>query len=543
MKNVDGERVKMDMEKSKKKKSKEKKNKNVDEDEERKKRKKEKKEKRRLERAAAEQAAEKKSKKKEKKEKKRAREQGEENGVTKKSKSNGQVTTVMSKEEFLKVNDITVEGNNVPDPYTTFDQARQGFDDVALPTLNACCSTFEKPSPIQGASWPIVLGGSDMVGVAATGSGKTLAFLLPGVSKMLRGDYGKGASAKPRMLVLAPTRELAMQSAKVAQEACNACETLSAIVVFGGQPKWEQRKQIQQCATLDILVATPGRLLDFVQDQVVDLSNVHYLVLDEADRMLDMGFEKDVKRIIAMTVPMEKRQTVMFSATWPPAIRELAHTFMNKPTKIVVGSDKLSASASVTQHVEVLEPMAKERRLLQLLRKVHNGSNRIIVFALYKKEAARIENTLSRNNFKVAGIHGDKAQSAREEAVRMFDEGKLPILVATDVASRGLDIKGVEYVINVSFPLTVEDYVHRIGRTGRAGAKGIAYTFFTAHDKHLAGALQNVLRQAGEEVPAELAKFGNTVKKKEHKLYGSHFKQDDGPIKSATHVTFDSDDE
>ncbi|GBG34361.1 ATP-dependent RNA helicase DBP3 [Hondaea fermentalgiana] len=448
---------------------------------------------------------------------------------------------------FRKEKRITVDGDMEVFPYTTFEIARKCFADVAMPPLNACCKGFKTPSPIQAQAWPIVLAGRDMVGIAQTGSGKTLAFLLPGLCRMLQGDYGPGGAAAPRALVLAPTRELAMQSAKVAEQACAACDELSALVVFGGQPKWEQRKKIQTLSTLDILVATPGRLLDFVNDQVIDLSRVHYLVLDEADRMLDMGFEKDVRRIIDMCAPRsDGRQTVMFSATWPTEIRNLASSFMENPIRVTVGSDKLAASTSVTQIVEVVEPFEKERKLLALLRKIHDGKNRIVVFGLYKKEAANLERALQRNGFKVMGVHGDKLQSAREEAVRKFDSGEFPILVATDVASRGLDIKGVEYVVNVTFPLTVEDYVHRIGRTGRAGAKGTAYTFFTQHDKHLAGALQNVLREAGEKVPASLAKFGNSVKKKEHKLYGSHFKETDGPMKEASHVTFgddDSDDE
>lgn len=497
--------------------------------------------------------------KKEKKDKKRSRDEVEaEDAVNskkakkdKKSKSSGSSSSVpeakVSKaeaEKFREEKRITIEGDVDPLPYTSFEVAKACFSEVALPTMNACCKGFKTPSPIQAQAWPIVLAGRDMVGIAQTGSGKTLAFLLPGICRMLQGEFGKGAAARPRALVLAPTRELAMQSAKVAEQACAACDNLSALVVFGGQPKWEQRKKIENLNTLDILVATPGRLIDFVNDQVIDLSNVHYLVLDEADRMLDMGFEKDVRRIIGECVAAEDgRQTVMFSATWPTEIRNLAASFMSNPIRVTVGSDQLSASTSVTQIVEVVEPYEKERKLLNLLKKIHTGKNRIVIFGLYKKEAANLENTLIRNGYKVMGVHGDKLQSAREEAVRKFDSGEYPILVATDVASRGLDIKGVEYVINVTFPLTVEDYVHRIGRTGRAGAKGTAYTFFTQHDKHLAGALQNVLREAGEEVPASLAKFGNSVKKKEHKLYGSHFKDQDGPMKEASHVTFSDDDE
>jgi len=447
-------------------------------------------------------------------------------------------------EAFREKKQIRVIGEDVPAPFVTFEMAREDFDEVALPVLNVCCKGFEEPSPIQAQAWPIVLSGKDMVGVAETGSGKTLAFLLPGICRILRGKCGQGAVCTPRALVLSPTRELAMQSAEVAELACSACPKLSCSVAYGGQPKWEQRKKLESLSTLDILVATPGRLLDFVQSRVLDLSNVHYLVLDEADRMLDMGFELDVKKIIGMTVPASKgRQTVMFSATWPEEIRNLASSFMVDPMRVVIGSEKLSASHSVEQIVEVIDHTVKEKRLIQLLREIHDGKNRILVFALYKKEATRLENLLHRNKFNVIGVSGDKMQSKREEAIQQFKDGSTPILVATDVASRGLDIDGVEYVVNVTFPLTVEDYVHRIGRTGRAGAKGVAYTFFTDREKHLAGALQNVLREAGATIPPDLAKFGNTVKKKQHKLYGTDYKQITGPVKKPTQIVFESSDE
>ena len=452
-------------------------------------------------------------------------------------------------EAFRKSHNISV---HLPDadqeeqeyaPVTTFDQARSLFPPTTLEALDHCCKTFDKPSPIQAQSWPIVLAGRDLIGVAATGSGKTLAFVLPGIAKLLSASCGSanGSSScpSPRMLVLSPTRELAIQSAKVLQEACEVIDGMEAMVIFGGQPKREQRSQLQQFgSSLDMIVATPGRLLDFIEDRAIELGAVKYLVLDEADRMLDMGFEKDVKRIISLCSPAD-RQTVMFSATWPQEIRSIASTYLTDAVRIVVGSEKLSASSSVKQHVEVIEPFAKEKRLKQLLAKIHDGKNRVIVFGLYKKECTRLEQNLLRQGFQVAGIHGDKAQHQREDAVRRFEKGELPILVATDVASRGLDIENVEYVVNYSFPLTVEDYVHRIGRTGRAGKRGVAYTFFTNHDKHLAGALQNVLRQAGAVIPEALSKFGNTVKKKTHKMYGAHFRQDDRPMKKATRIVFD----
>jgi len=287
------------------------------------------------------------------------------------------------------------------------------------------------------------------------------------------------------------------------------------------------------------MVATPGRLLDFATGGEVSLSCCGYLVLDEADRMLDMGFEKEVRKIVALTMP--KRQTVMFSATWPEEIRGIAADFMTQPARLLIGSDKLAAASSVTQHVEVVEPHEKDRKLLKILRDFGDlTGRRVIVFALYKKEAARVESFCQRSGYagKCVALHGDMGQAAREQSIDTFRDGSTPLLVATDVAARGLDIKGVELVVNYTFPLTIEDYVHRIGRTGRAGQTGIARTFFTVHDKGLAGALQNILRQANIAIPPELAKFGNTVKKKEHKLYGAHFRKMEPGAKSK-HVKFD----
>jgi ATP-dependent RNA helicase DBP3 len=270
---------------------------------------------------------------------------------------------------------------------------------------------------------------------------------------------------------------------------------------------------------------------------------VTYLVLDEADRMLDLGFEPHIRTICSGV--RADRQTLMFSATWPSAVQKLAAAYMVNPVRVTIGSQDLSASHSVAQTVEVIEPHARDNRLLELLNQHHKSrSNRIIIFVLYKKEAPRVEALLQRRGLTCGAIHGDISQVQRTSAVEKFKAGTVPLLVATDVAARGLDIPDVEVVINYSFPLTTEDYVHRIGRTGRAGKTGIAHTFFcAASDKPRAGELINVLREAGQKVPEELMKFGTTVKKKESKLYGSHFKDVDFTAK-ATKTTFgDSDDD
>jgi ATP-dependent RNA helicase DBP3 len=390
------------------------------------------------------------------------------------------------------------------------------------PAAAAIVTKFAAPTPIQAQAWPIALSGRDMVGIASTGSGKTLAFLMPALVHMAaaaaRAPLGRAAAARgPLMLVLAPTRELAMQSADVALVA-GAALGLSSTCVFGGVPKGPQAALLVRGEGAHIVVATPGRLLDLLQDGA-SLARVSYLVLDEADRMLDMGFERDVRAILgAIALPRGARQTLMFSATWPEGVRKIADEFMADPVRVTIGSADLAASHSVTQLVDVLEPHERDRALLRLLEKYHGGAharlNRVIVFVLYKKEADRVAAFLAREGWANGAIHGDLSQDARTRAYLAFKDASVPILVATDVAARGLDIPNVEFVINYSFPLTIEDYVHRIGRTGRGGKTGTAHTFFTQNDKAHSGELVNILREAGAPLPPDLIKkFGCTVKK------------------------------
>lgn len=399
--------------------------------------------------------------------------------------------------------------------------------------LMQCTKGFEKPTSIQAQCWPICLSGQDLVGIASTGSGKTLSFGLPGLTHIIK--LGKHQKKTTAMLVLAPTRELAMQSAVVLEAAGKPCGVKTACI-YGGVAKHEQRGLIR--GGVQIIVATPGRLLDFMEEGAIDCSGVSYLVLDEADRMLDLGFEKDIRRIIGQCA--KDRQTLMFSATWPMSIQGIASEFLSNPARVTVGSEELSANHRVKQVVEVVEPQVKERRLLDMLKKYHTGKNRILIFVLYKKEADRVHQLVERGGFTCNAIHGDRSQDVRSAAMEKFKDASCPLLIATDVAARGLDIPDVEFVINYTFPLTTEDYVHRIGRTGRAGKEGVSHTLFTQHDKARAGELINVLREANQTVPEELMKFGTHVKKKEHKLFGAHFKDVD-MSKKATKKTFDSD--
>ena len=398
-------------------------------------------------------------------------------------------------------------------------------------------ASFSAPTPIQAACWPYLLAGRDVVGVAETGSGKTLAFGVPCVRYIAGLDKKERKGIKA--CIVSPTRELALQIheqlVKIAEPA-----GLKVTCVYGGTNKDEQRATLKGT---HVVVATPGRLNDFVQEGSIDLSNVSYMVLDEADRMLDKGFEPEVRKIVSATQPTG-RQTLMFTATWPPSVRDLADTFMMQPVKVTIGdnaSGELRANNRIVQEIEVMTQMDKQPRLIELLRQYQSGENkndRILVFCLYKKEATRIEEFIRRRGFNVGGIHGDLNQQKRTESLEAFKAGKVPTLVATDVAARGLDIPAVKVVINVTFPLTAEDYVHRIGRTGRAGQDGRAITFFTDVEKGLAGALINVLKAANQPVPEELMKFGTTVKKKEHGAYGAFYK-DTADAKKATKITFD----
>jgi ATP-dependent RNA helicase DBP3 len=429
-----------------------------------------------------------------------------------------------------------------------------------------------------------------------------MAFALPALTSMMSGGVQPSKRRLPRMLVLSPTRELAMQVEKVMEE-YGAVVGLRSLVLYGGVPKHAQAAELKQ-KNVDCLVATPGRLKDLINDGTCDLCKVQYLVLDEADRMLDMGFEEDVKYIISKCMPKEDgRQSAMFSATWPAAIASIAMEYMMDPVRIYVGfesiaggdgdgntvDDSLSANKRVQQNVEVIEDRQRENRMKELIHKYQKKSsgknpNRILIFALYKKEAERLEYTLKRDGFDVCSLHGNKNQVARTQALADFKSGACSLCVATDVAARGLDIPDVEVVINHTFPLTIEDYVHRIGRTGRAvrekicvcvcagdfllirtlvlniflhssgytalmcffifcssplqGKHGISHTFFQPTDKAHAGALQAVMRQAGQTPPEALMKFGSTIKKKEHKLYGN-FGPRDGAMKKATKITFD----
>jgi len=447
-----------------------------------------------------------------------------------------EITAAMTKEEVQAYHDkhsivLYGKGKKKFKPVLTFPEVGFKKDIMKI------CGKFETPTPIQAQCWPVLASGRDIIGIAETGSGKTLAFTLPALAHIKhRTSVETGKRKGPIMLVIAPTRELAMQSQEVLDEASNLVK-ISSVCVYGGVPKYTQKNALK--AGVEVIVATPGRLLDLMEEGCCNLSEVSYLVLDEADRMLDQGFERDIRKIISHT--HSARQTALFSATWPDSVRELAHEFLQNPIKVTIGSDDLAAGTRIKQIVEVIDDRARESKLTKLLKEYHGSrKNRLLIFVLYKKEASRIEGNLQRGGWNCTSIHGDKSQEARIQAVESFKSGKIPLLVATDVAARGLDIPDVDYVINYSFPLTIEDYVHRIGRTGRAGKSGVSHTFFQACDKARAGELVKVLKDAGQEVPQQMNSFDLNIKKKEHKLYGSFGPKDYGtPMKKATKIVFD----
>lgn len=349
---------------------------------------------------------------------------------------------------------------------------------------------YETPSPIQLQAIPLVLSGRDLMAAAQTGTGKTAAFTLP-ILQQLAG----GPAARPkhiRALVLTPTRELAAQvQADTADYGRH--ETLSSAVVFGGVNIKPQIDRLRR--GIDILVATPGRLLDLHGQGAVSFDRLEILVLDEADRMLDMGFIHDIRRIVKR-LP-ERRQTLMFSATFSKEIRELASGYLNDPARVEVSPPNATAD-TVMQWVYPVDKKRKPALLSHLVR--DNNWNQVLVFTRTKHGANRLTQQLEKDGIRAAAIHGNKSQGARTRALESFKRGKLQALVATDIAARGLDIEQLPQVVNFELPNVAEDYVHRIGRTGRAGSAGHAYSLVCADEAdHLRGIEQLIRKKLPRE--------------------------------------------
>ncbi|KAM7263198.1 hypothetical protein ACFE04_000881 [Oxalis oulophora] len=415
---------------------------------------------------------------------------------------------------FDAYEDIPVEtsGENVPPLVNTFAEIDLG---EAL-NLNIRRCKYVKPTPVQRNAIPISLGGRDLMACAQTGSGKTAAFCFPIISGIMREQYvqrPRGArTVFPLALILAPTRELSCQIHDEAKK-FSYQTGVKVVVAYGGAPITHQLRELER--GVDILVATPGRLVDLLERARVSLQMIRYLALDEADRMLDMGFEPQIRKIVEQMdmPPPGARQTMLFSATFPKEIQRLASDFLYNYIFLAVGRVG-SSTDLIVQRVEFVQECDKRSHLMDLLHAqrengTHSKQALTLVFVETKKGADSLEYWLCTNDFPATTIHGDRTQQERELALRSFKSGKTPILVATDVAARGLDIPHVAHVVNFDLPNDIDDYVHRIGRTGRAGKSGLATAFFNENNMSLARPLVDLMQEANQEVPAWLTRYAS----------------------------------
>ncbi|KAL3625392.1 DEAD-box ATP-dependent RNA helicase 37 [Castilleja foliolosa] len=457
---------------------------------------------------------------------------------------NVDVDPVFDEQENTGINfdayeDIPVEtsGDNVPPPVNTFAEIDLG--EGVNKNIRRC--KYVKPTPVQRHAIPISLAGRDLMACAQTGSGKTAAFCFPIISGIMKSrslQMPPGSrTVFPLALIISPTRELSMQIHEEAKKF--AYQTgVRVVVVYGGAPINHQLRELEK--GVHILVATPGRLVDLLERAKVSLQRIRYLALDEADRMLDMGFEPQIRKIVEQMdmTPRGERQTMLFSATFPKEIQRMASDFLSNYIFLAVGRVG-SSTELIVQRVEYVHDGDKRSYLMDLLHGQRaNGAegkgsreqtlnefeqehftnalfvytpklkhSLTLVFVETKKGADSLEYWLCQNGFPATTIHGDRTQQEREQALRSFKSGNTPILVATDVAARGLDIPYVSHVINFDLPNDINDYVHRIGRTGRAGKSGLATAFFNENNISIASSLADLMKEANQEVPDWLTLF------------------------------------
>lgn len=408
---------------------------------------------------------------------------------------------------FANYDDIPVEasGHDVPEPVNTF--TNPPLDDHLISNIKL--ASYATPTPVQKYSIPIVMGGRDLMACAQTGSGKTGGFLFPILSQAFQtgpsnspatGGGFRQRKAFPTSLILAPTRELVSQIYDEARKFAYR-SWVRPCVVYGGADIGTQLRSIERGC--DLLVATPGRLVDLIERGRISLANIKYLVLDEADRMLDMGFEPQIRRIVeGEDMPtVQNRQTLMFSATFPRDIQLLARDFLKDYVFLSVGRVG-STSENITQKIEYVEDQDKRSVLLDILH-THAGGLTLI-FVETKRMADTLSDFLINQGFPATAIHGDRTQRERERALEFFRNGRCPIMVATAVAARGLDIPHVMHVVNYDLPTDIDDYVHRIGRTGRAGNTGLATAFFNRGNRGIVRELIELLKEAHQEIPSFL---------------------------------------
>lgn len=396
--------------------------------------------------------------------------------------------------EYRKSLAIRVSGFDVPRPIKSFEDC--GFSVELMKAIGK--QAYEKPTPIQCQALPIVLSGRDIIGIAKTGSGKTASFVLPMIVHIMDQPELEKEEG-PIGVICAPTRELAHQICLEAKKFAKS-HGIRVSAVYGGMSKLDQFKELK--AGCEIVVATPGRLIDMIKMKAVTMSRATYLVLDEADRMFDLGFEPQIRSIVGQIRP--DRQTLLFSATMPRKVEKLAREILSDPVRVTVGEVGM-ANEDITQVVQVI-PSDTEKLpwLLEKLPGMIDGGD-VLVFASKKITVDEVEAQLVQRGFKVAALHGDKDQASRMEILQKFKSGTYHVLIATDVAARGLDIKSIKSVVNFDIAKDMDMHVHRIGRTGRAGDKdGTAYTLITQKDARFAGELVNSLIAAGQNIPSEL---------------------------------------
>ncbi|XP_025951707.2 probable ATP-dependent RNA helicase DDX43 isoform X2 [Dromaius novaehollandiae] len=390
----------------------------------------------------------------------------------------------------------------IPNPVYKFEDAFEHYPDVMA---NIRKVGFQKPTPIQSQAWPIILQGIDLIGIAQTGTGKTLAYLMPGFIHLDSQPIPRDQRGGPGMLVLAPTRELALQVE--AECAKYTYKGIKSICIYGGGDRKGQINVVTK--GVDIVIATPGRLNDLQMNSFINLKSITYLVLDEADRMLDMGFEPQIMKILIDVRP--DRQTVMTSATWPDGVRRLAKSYLKNPMIVYVGTLDLAAVNTVEQRVVVI-PEEEKRAFTRYFIDSLKPKDKVIIFVGRKLTADDLASDFGLQGIPVQSLHGNREQCDREQALDDFKKGKVRILIATDLASRGLDVHDITHVFNFDFPRNIEEYVHRVGRTGRAGRTGEAVTLVTKSDWRVASELIDILERANQAVPNELISMAERYK-------------------------------
>jgi len=404
-------------------------------------------------------------------------------------------------EDFrLSKNNIMVkyiDENNtkpIPKPVLTFSHAFEDYPEI-LEEIQK--QKFETPSPVQCQAWPIIMSGHDLIAIAQTGTGKTLAFLLPAFVHLDLQSTPRNKRKGPSVLVLAPTRELVLQIESEVKK--YSYKGIKAMSVYGGASSGKQKECLRN--GVEIVIATPGRLNDFVGSDNIDLSDVTFLILDEADRMLDLGFEPQIRVSLLKVRP--DRQTIMTSATWPPGVKRLAKSYTTNPIQVMVGSLDLTTVNTVKQDILIMEEEEKEFWLDNFLKHC-SDDDKVIIFVNRKVTVDQLSSDLCMKGYTVESIHGGREQSDREMALESLRNGEVSILIATDVASRGIDINDITVVINYDFTKDIEEYVHRVGRTGRAGKTGLAISLMTRKDWSKAKDLVEVMEKSGQDVPSQL---------------------------------------